>query len=278
MSTARAAAGTAQPAPAARTDSALALLREAAALAPAAFSTSFGAEDMVVLDLIARHDLPIGIFTLDTGRLPEETYALMQQVRERYGALLHGTPGGGAFDTLYPDAQALQQLVARDGINGFYESVDRRKACCAVRKVEPLERGLRGRRAWVTGLRAQQSATRATLAPREADAARGLTKFNPLHDWSEAEVWAYLREHGVPYNALHDRFYPSIGCAPCTRAVAVGEDLRAGRWWWENADGKECGLHPVAAAEAPPDPASAHPPGASRGAAPASRIRIQEIP
>ena len=223
----------------ARTDAALNLLREAAALAPAVFSTSFGAEDMVVLDLIARHRLPIGIFTLDTGRLPEETHALMQQVRERYGA-------GAAFDTLFPDARALQDLVARNGSNGFYASIEQRKACCAVRKVEPLERGLRGRRAWVTGLRAQQSATRAALAPRQIDGARGLTKFNPLHDWSEADVWDYLRAHAVPYNVLHDRHYPSIGCAPCTRAIAVGEDLRAGRWWWENADTKECGLHPVA--------------------------------
>jgi phosphoadenosine phosphosulfate reductase len=219
---------------AAKTESALALLREAAAVAPAVFSTSFGAEDMVVLDLVRRHGLEIGIFTLDTGRLPEETYALLQQVRERYG---------DCYATLYPQAQALQDLVARNGINGFYESVEKRQACCAVRKVEPLERGLRGKRAWVTGLRAQQSAARARLAPREADPQRGLTKFNPLHDWSEAEVWAYLRGEGVPYNALHDRFYPSIGCAPCTRAIAVGEDIRAGRWWWENADTKECGLH-----------------------------------
>jgi phosphoadenosine phosphosulfate reductase len=223
-----------------RWDAALAVLQEAAALAPAAFSTSFGAEDMVLLDLIARHRLPIAVFTLDTGRLPEETYALMQQVEERYGARL----GGRAFATLYPDAAALQDLVARNGINGFYESIERRKACCAVRKVEPLARGLRGQRAWVTGLRAQQSSTRAALAAREPDATHGLVKFSPLHDWTEAEVWDYLRSRAVPYNALHDRFYPSIGCAPCTRAVAVGEDLRAGRWWWENAETKECGLHP----------------------------------
>jgi phosphoadenosine phosphosulfate reductase len=212
---------------------ALAVLRAAGA-EPAVFTTSFGAEDMVVLDLIRRHALPIGILTLDTGRLPEETYALMQQVEERYGR---------CFDTLYPDARALQELVARNGINGFYDSVEKRKACCAVRKVEPLARGLQGKRAWVTGLRAQQSATRAGVAEREPDPARGLTKFNPLHDWSDAEVWDYLRSRAVPYNALHDRFYPSIGCAPCTRAVATGEDIRAGRWWWENANTKECGLH-----------------------------------
>jgi phosphoadenosine phosphosulfate reductase len=228
-------------------DAALCVLREAAAQAPAAFSTSFGAEDMVVFDLIARHALPIRVFTLDTGRLPEETHALMQQVEERYGPLL----GGGCFETLFPDAAAVQALVARDGANGFYASVDKRKACCAVRKVEPLERALRGVRGWVTGLRAQQSATRAQLAAREPDAERDRVKFNPLHDWTEAEVWDYLRARGVPYNALHDRFYPSIGCAPCTRAVAVGEDVRAGRWWWEDASSKECGLHPGGASVIP---------------------------
>jgi phosphoadenosine phosphosulfate reductase len=215
-------------------ESAVAILRQAAALAPAAFSTSFGAEDMVVLDLLWRHELDIGIFTLDTGRLPEETYTLMRQVEERYGR---------CFDTLYPDARALQELVARNGINGFYDSLDNRKACCAVRKIEPLERGLAGKRAWVTGLRAQQAVTRAQLAPRETDPVRRLQKFNPLHDWTEAQVWGYLRANDVPYNALHDRHYPSIGCAPCTRAVAVGEDIRAGRWWWENPEAKECGLH-----------------------------------
>jgi phosphoadenosine phosphosulfate reductase len=218
--------------------SARALLHAAARLAPAAFSTSYGAEDMVLLDLIRTEGLPIGIFTLDTGRLPPETYDLMQQVEQRYGRCV---------DTLYPEADALQALVARDGINGFTASVDKRKACCGVRKVEPLRRGLAGKRAWVTGLRAQQSATRAQIGPRAHDAEHGLEKFNPLHDWSEAQVWAYLRSRAVPYNALHDRFYPSIGCAPCTRAVAVGEDVRAGRWWWENADTKECGLHPGAA-------------------------------
>ena len=215
--------------------SALALLRAAAAQGPAAFSTSLGAEDMVLLDLIRRHGLAIGMFTLDTGRLPEETYALLREVEERYGRCVA---------VLFPDARAVQDLVARDGTNGFRDSVERRKACCAVRKLEPLGRGLAGKRAWVTGLRAQQSASRAQLAPRETDAERGVEKFNPLHDWTEAQVWDYLRGRGVPYNALHDRFYPSIGCAPCTRAVAVGEDLRAGRWWWEQAGAKECGLHP----------------------------------
>jgi phosphoadenosine phosphosulfate reductase len=215
-------------------DSALALLAEAAQLQPAAFSTSFGAEDMVVLDLIRRHGLPISVFTLDTGRLPEETYRLMPKVEARYGR---------CFEVHFPDAQAVQRLVAENGINGFYESVAKRKACCAVRKAEPLARALAGKEAWVTGLRAAQSVTREQLAARAHDAERGLEKFSPLHDWSEADVWAYLRAEGVPYNELHDRFYPSIGCAPCTRAITPGEDIRAGRWWWEHADSRECGLH-----------------------------------
>ena len=217
-----------------RIESALEVLRAAAGLPPAAFSTSFGAEDMVVLDLIRRHALQIGIFTLDTGRLPEETYALMQRVEERYGSCVM------AF---FPAARAVQQLVAANGINGFYQSIDKRKACCAVRKLESLGRALAGKRAWVTGLRAEQSVTRAELAKREIDAQRGLEKFNPLADWSEADVWAYIHANEVPYNKLHDRFYPSIGCAPCTRAITPGEDLRAGRWWWENPENKECGLH-----------------------------------
>jgi len=237
---------------------ALVLLQDAAAMAPAVFSTSFGAEDMVVLDLIRTHALPIALFTLDTGRLPEETYALMQQVEVRYGRCV---------TTLHPDAAALEELVARNGVNGFYASVDNRKACCAVRKIEPLRRGLAGKRAWVTGLRAQQSAARAELPAREHDQSHGLEKFNPLHDWSDTDVWNYLRGRGVPYNALHDRFYPSIGCAPCTRAVAVGEDIRAGRWWWESAGARECGLH------APATPGASEPlaPAGATGAAPVRR-------
>jgi len=215
-------------------DSALGLLREAASLAPAAFSTSFGAEDMVVLDLIRCHRIPIDVFTLDTGRLPEETYALMQQVEQTYGR---------CFQTFYPEPGGVQALVRERGINGFYASIDNRKACCEVRKVEPLKRALCGRRAWVTGLRAQQAASRAQLAARSRDETFQIEKFNPLHDWTEQQVWEYIREEGVPYNALHDRHYPSIGCAPCTRAIAVGEDVRAGRWWWENPETRECGLH-----------------------------------
>jgi len=214
--------------------SALALLQEAAGLAPAVFSTSFGAEDMVVFDLIRKSRLDIAIVTLDTGRLPEPTYALMQKVREHYGA---------SFETVHPDPQALSDLVRANGVNGFYQSVENRKACCAVRKVQPLARALWAKRAWITGLRAQQSVTRDALPPREYDLAYCLEKFNPLFDWSEQQVWQYLRTNAVPYNSLHDQGYPSIGCAPCTRAISVGEHPRAGRWWWEDPDTKECGLH-----------------------------------
>jgi phosphoadenosine phosphosulfate reductase len=222
----------------ARVASALAVLREAEALgtpqAHATFSTSFGAEDVVVLDLIARHALAIDSFTLDTGRLPEATYDVMQATEQRYGSIVK---------VYFPDASAVEALVTRNGINGFYESVENRKACCGVRKLEPLARALAGRPAWVTGLRSAQSVTRTDTPSREHDAERKLDKFNPLHDWSERDVWAYIRAFDVPYNALHDQFYPSIGCAPCTRAISPGEDIRAGRWWWEDPALKECGLH-----------------------------------
>ncbi|HYW03076.1 MAG TPA: phosphoadenylyl-sulfate reductase [Gammaproteobacteria bacterium] len=201
---------------------------------PAALATSFGAEDMVLTDLVRRHAPGIAIFTLDTGRLNEETHRLHQQVRERYGI---------EIETWYPDAGAIERFVRENGINAFYRSVDLRKACCGIRKVEPLRRALAGRRAWVTGLRRAQSVTRSDVPVQEHDAAHGLEKFNPLVDWSEQEVWAYIHAFGVPYNELHDRGYPSIGCAPCTRAVTAGEDIRAGRWWWEDPASKECGLH-----------------------------------
>jgi phosphoadenosine phosphosulfate reductase len=198
------------------------------------FANSLGAEDMVLTDLILRERLPIEIFSLDTGRLPPETYTLIGEVEKRYGTRL----------TVYcPKAAAVEDFVRRHGINAFYDSVELRRACCGVRKMEPLVRALAGRKAWITGLRAAQSVTRNGVAVREFDQANGLEKLNPLTDWSEAEVWAYIRIHEVPYNALHDQFYPSIGCAPCTRAVAVGEDIRAGRWWWESPESKECGLH-----------------------------------
>ncbi len=202
--------------------------------APVAFANSLGAEDMVLTDLIATCQPGISMFSLDTGRLPQETYELMQQVRTRYDLPLQ---------VYFPDRAAVEDYVAQHGVNGFYDSVESRKRCCQVRKVEPLRRALAGKRAWITGLRRDQAATRGTLQLSAFDADNGLQKFNPLLDWTHAEVWEYLRAHDVPYNALHDRFYPSIGCAPCTRAIAAGEDIRAGRWWWEDAQGKECGLH-----------------------------------
>lgn len=212
-------------------------LREIAQAHPgAAFANSFGAEDMVLTDLIARQVPGIEVFSLDTGRLPEETYALMQKVQQHYGLKV---------TVYFPEAAAVEAYICTHGPNGFYDSIDLRKHCCAIRKVEPLQRALAGKTAWITGLRRDQAQTRQELAFTEWDAAHGLHKYNPLFDWSEQDVGAYIRANDVPYNALHDRHYPSIGCAPCTRAVAVGEDIRAGRWWWENPETKECGLHPV---------------------------------
>ena len=198
------------------------------------FANSMGAEDMVLTDIIQREQLPIEIFSLDTGRLPVETYDLIAEVEHTYNTKLK---------IFFPLAETVEQYVRLHGINAFYESVDLRKTCCHMRKVEPLGRALKDKKAWITGMRAQQSATRADLPIREFDAGNNLEKFNPLSDWTEQETWAYIRMHEVPYNKLHDQFYPSIGCAPCTRAVAIGEDVRAGRWWWENPDSKECGLH-----------------------------------
>lgn len=222
-----------------KTAKAKALLAEIARdFSPATFANSLGAEDMVLTDLIVKEKLAIEIFSLDTGRLPLETYDLMARVQEHYGLKLK---------VFTPRAELLEPFVRENGINAFYDSVEMRKGCCHVRKVEPLQRALAGKKAWITGMRAQQSATRDGLPVRAFDEGNGLEKFNPLADWSEKEVWAYIKQNGVPYNALHDRFYPSIGCAPCTRAVTPGEDIRSGRWWWENADTKECGLHLKAA-------------------------------
>jgi phosphoadenosine phosphosulfate reductase len=219
------------------------LRRIAADHAPAALACSFGAEDMVLVDLIARDRLPIGIFSLDTGRLPEETHALIDRVRDRYGLRI---------DVVFPDARAVEALVAEHGANGFYRSSEVRMACCRVRKVEPLARALAGKRAWITGLRREQSANRAAVEVETFDDAHGIAKFSPLADWTHGDVWGHIRRHGVPYNALHDRGFPSIGCAPCTRAIGPGEDPRAGRWWWERDDRRECGLHPRTA----PSPAA----------------------
>lgn len=198
------------------------------------FANSLGAEDMVLTDIILRERLPIEIFSLDTGRLPAETYDLMAETEKTYLTRLK---------VLFPRLETVEHYAQTHGINAFYESVELRKACCHMRKVEPLQRALKGKKAWITGMRAEQSATRTDLPLRQFDAGNGLEKFNPLSDWTEQEVWAYIRMHDVPYNKLHDQFYPSIGCAPCTRAVAIGEDIRAGRWWWEDPESKECGLH-----------------------------------
>jgi phosphoadenosine phosphosulfate reductase len=189
---------------------------------------------MVLTDLIARNYPGIEIFTLDTGRLHEETLATLERVRSHYGILVR---------TYSPRPEALERYVAANGPNAFYRSVDLRKACCAIRKVEPLARALAGKRSWITGLRRAQSSVRGSIAEIEHDATHGLAKFNPLAQWSEREVWDYVRANEVPYNPLHDRGFASIGCAPCTRAISPGEDIRAGRWWWEDETLKECGLH-----------------------------------
>ena len=199
-----------------------------------ALASSLGAEDMVVADAIFTAELPIAVFTLDTGRLPRETLDLLDRLRGRYSR---------EVEIFRPDADKVARYVSTHGANAFYESVELRKNCCHIRKVEPLARALAGRDAWVTGLRRAQSVTRTDLPLREFDSAHGLVKFNPLADWREEEVWAYIRDREVPYNALHDRGYRSIGCDPCTRAIRPGEDVRAGRWWWESKDNKECGIH-----------------------------------
>jgi len=200
----------------------------------AALASSLAAEDMVLTHAIYDAGLDLEVFTLDTGRLHAETLGVLDAVRERYGRDI----------TVYrPVAEAVERHVAEHGAFAFYESVDLRKTCCQIRKVEPLKRALAGRGAWITGQRRAQSATRGELHLEEDDKTFGLYKFNPLADWSEADVWGAIRALGIPYNPLHDQGYPSIGCEPCTRAIRPGEDLRAGRWWWESSDSKECGLH-----------------------------------
>ena len=212
------------------------LTRIAADFSPAVFASSLAAEDMVLTDMILKAKLPISIFSLETGRLHQETLAVLDKVKARYDHDI----------TLYrPQPEAVAAYVEQHGLNAFYNSVEMRRECCRIRKVEPLGRALAGNKAWITGQRRAQSTTRAELHVQEDDAAHAMTKFNPLADWSEQDVWDYIRANDVPYNALHDQGYPSIGCEPCTRAVQPGEDVRAGRWWWENPDSKECGLHMV---------------------------------
>lgn len=199
-----------------------------------ALASSFGAEDMVLIDMLYKI-CPTGrVFTLDTGRLPNETYELIANVQHKYKTL--------QLDIYYPQTEAVQEMVRTKGINLFYESVENRKLCCQVRKVEPLGRALQGLRAWLTGIRRDQTLNRQSMQVIEWDEIHQLVKINPLINWTAEQVWAYIRQNFVPYNALHDRNYASIGCAPCTRAVQPGEDPRAGRWWWEQGN-QECGLH-----------------------------------
>lgn len=219
----------------ARIDSARTLLAEAAHdYGQAALASSMGAEDMVLLDLIKRDRLPITVFTINTGRLPEQTLDLITRADARYRI---------GIEVVTPDAEAVAQFDANNGSDGIFKSVETRKACCALRKVEPLKRALAGKGSWITGLRRTQSAARADIPEKKWDADHGLYKFNPLAAWQSKDIWSYIREREVPCNALHEEGYASIGCAPCTRALKPGEDERAGRWWWETSSARECGLH-----------------------------------
>ncbi len=198
------------------------------------FSTSFSFEDQVITHDIATNQLPISIFTLDTGRLFAETYSVWSSTLERYQ---------NHIKAYYPQHDLLESFVQEKGPNSFYESVDNRKTCCHIRKVEPLQRALAGNEVWITGLRAEHSAARHDLQQVEWDEANQVIKYHPLLHWSTEDVKAYIARFNIPYNPLHDRGFVSIGCAPCTRAIQPGEDFRAGRWWWEDANKKECGLH-----------------------------------
>lgn len=198
------------------------------------FSTSFGVEDQVITHIIFTNNLPIRVFTLETGRLFPETYYVWNRTREIYQR---------DIEAYFPDTAALQRLITEKGPSSFYESVDNRKECCRIRKVEPLQRALQGVECWITGIRAEQSANRHDMSPVEWDAGNALVKFHPIYNWTLNQVWEFVRTHHIPYNPLHDKGFPSIGCQPCTRAVRDGEDFRAGRWWWEDQSKKECGLH-----------------------------------
>ena len=206
----------------------------AATETPLKLASSLGAEDQVLTHMLLEHAPDARPFVLDTGRLHQQTYDLMSRMMTRYGF---------TYEVYAPQAEAVQELVSANGPNLFYTSVENRKRCCFVRKVEPLNRALAGAGAWMTGLRRAQSADRADTPVVDWDVGHSLMKVNPLATWSEQQVWDYLRDHRVPYNELHDQGFPSIGCEPCTRAIAEGEDPRAGRWWWENDAAKECGLH-----------------------------------
>ncbi len=199
-----------------------------------ALASSLGAEDQVLTDIIFKIDKSSKVFTLDTGRLNPETYDVMDATNLKYGVKL---------DVYFPNLDKVEELYQTQGINGHFESIDNRKKCCNIRKIEPLKRALKNLNVWFTGLRSSQSITREDMKLVEWDEAFKLIKVNPLIKWSEKDVWDYIKANSVPYNKLHDKGYPSIGCAPCTRAVKDGEDIRAGRWWWENPEHKECGLH-----------------------------------
>lgn len=198
------------------------------------FSTSFSSEDQVITDMLSQHQLPVEIFTLDTGRLFPETYSTWNNTLEKYH---------NRIIAYYPDAVALQNFVVEKGPNSFYESVENRKACCHIRKVEPLQRAIKRKQLWITGIRAEHSQGRHDMPKIELDAANSILKYHPLLHWTTDDVKKYIQENNVPYNPLHDKGFISIGCAPCTRAIRPGEDFRAGRWWWEDSSKKECGLH-----------------------------------
>lgn len=198
------------------------------------FSTSFGWEDQVISHIIFTNKLDIKVFTLETGRLFPETYYVWNRTIERYGMQIQ------AF---YPQTEQVEKMVSEKGPSSFYDSVENRKECCGIRKIEPLKRALAGNSLWITGIRAEQSQNREDMHAVEWDASNGLHKFHPIFNWTLEEVKDYIKTHNIPYNPLHDKGFPSIGCAPCTRAVKDGEDFRAGRWWWEDQNKKECGLH-----------------------------------
>ena len=204
-------------------------------------ASSFGEEDQIITQLIASQHLPIGIFTLDTGRLFQETYDLIDLTRSNYKI---------DIDVLFPEATEVEKYVRDKGINGFYNSVENRKECCGIRKIHPLNRALACADIWITGLRKSQSANRQLMQKVEWSPEYNLIKYNPLFDWSDEDILQYIEAHKVPVNTLHKKGFPSIGCAPCTRAIAPGEDLRAGRWWWEGT-AKECGLHETKAVSKP---------------------------
>lgn len=214
------------------------LLKTIASLFPneVVFSTSFGIEDQVITEWIGKNNINIEIFTLDTGRLFKETYSLWSRTLERYQ--LH-------IKTYTADTTLLEDFISRKGPNSFYESVENRKECCRIRKIEPLQRAIKGKKIWVTGIRSDQSINRHDMDFIEYDEANQILKIHPLFDWTFEEVKNYCKEQHIPYNVLHDKGFPSIGCQPCTRAIQEGEDFRAGRWWWEDQSKKECGLHGV---------------------------------